>query len=153
MCVPFFFIYIYIYVHIYYLQHFYVVFLSGKRSCTRGVSQNPKVNVSFTVGRREVDTKRLRALGMHTTHTPPDELPGWLPSPVIDSLVPLGSNTGICWPRKHHLLSCSQQSFYFIPAKKRGKEKKKKTNPKHNTSFCESLCLKSSEEAYNRLET
>lgn len=72
----FFYIYIYIYVHIYYLQHFYVVFLSGKRSCTRGVSQNPKVNVSFTVGRREVDTKRLRALGMHTTHTSPDELPG-----------------------------------------------------------------------------
>lgn len=119
--------------HIYYLQHFYVVFLSGKRSCTRGVSQNPKVNVSFTVGRREVDTKRLRALGMHTTHTPPDELPGWLPSPVIDSLVPLGSNTGICWPRKHHLLSCSQQSFYFIPAKKRGKEKKKKKQIQNTT--------------------
>lgn len=135
MCVPFFFIYIYIYVHIYYLQHFYVVFLSGKRSCTRGVSQNPKVNVSFTVGRREVDTKRLRALGMHTTHTPPDELPGWLPSPVIDSLVPLGSNTGICWPRKHHLLSCSQQSFYFIPAKKRGKEKKKKNKSKTQHFF------------------
>lgn len=124
MCADLFF-FIYMYVHIYYLQHFYVVFLSGKRSYTPGVSQNPKVNVSFTVGRREVDTKRLRVLGMHTTYSSPDELPGGVPSPVIDSLVPLGSNTGICWPRDHHLLSCSQQSLYFIPAKKRGKEKKK----------------------------
>lgn len=68
------------------------------------------------------------------------------PSPVIDSSVPLGRDTGICWPWNITCWVAPNRAPILPLPEIEGKRKK---NPNHNASFCESPCLKSSEEAYN----
>lgn len=107
-------------------------------------SQSKRPPIYCRKGRGGQKKASCPALGMHATRS----LSGCAgqPSPVIDSSVPLGSNTGICWPWNITCWVAPNRAPILPLPEIEGKRKK---NPNHNASFCESPCLKSSEEAYN----
>lgn len=154
MCVPFFlYIYIHICAYILFAALLCGILVRKEELHSRCFPESQSKCLIYCGKERGGHKKASSPRYAHHTH-----LSGWAARLTAESCDRLLGPTR----QQHRNLLAQKTSFaellptelLFYPCqKKREREKKKKTNPKHNTSFCESLCLKSSEEAYNRLET